>query len=238
MTRSSRLALIGGTSLLESTPFRHATPVEVTTPYGVVTLLEQAGLLFLQRHGWADYTPPHRINHHANLYALQQAGAERVLAVGSVGSLRLDLSPGTLVVPDDFYAPHLGISYFDDQRGHRVPEFHPQWRAHLLESWQQTVLPPPRSHGIYWQTLGPRFETPTEIRLLAPHVHLVGMTIASECILAGELDLPYAALCMVDNFANGLRAEKLSYAAFQAQVQANKALLLHTIQVLLEELVI
>ena len=236
MSHAPRLALIGGTSLLESASFSRATPRPVTTPYGVVTLLEQEGLLFLQRHGLAEYTPPHRINHRANLYALQHAGAERVLAIGSVGSLRLDLPPGTLVLPDDFYAPHLSLSFFEDQRGHRIAEFDPQWRASLLEAWQRTTLPPPRSQGIYWQTIGPRFETPTEIRLFAPHVHLVGMTVASECILAAELGLPYVALCMVDNFANGIGAEKLSYASFKAQVQANQAVLLQTIQVLIKEL--
>ncbi|MEO5363686.1 MAG: MTAP family purine nucleoside phosphorylase [Magnetococcus sp. DMHC-8] len=236
MAHSQRLALVGGTSLLDAAPLRRATPLSVPTPHGAVTLLEQDGILFLQRHGLEGYTPPHLINHHAHLYALQQAGATRVLAIGSVGSLRLDLPPGTLVVPDDFYAPQVNLSCFTDQRGHRAPEFHPEWRARLLAVWQQTVLPPPRDGGIYWQTTGPRFETPAEIRLLAPHVHLVGMTIAAECILAGELELPYAALCIVDNFANGIQADKLSYASFKAQVQANKTLLLHTIQTLVEEL--
>ncbi|MBF0160651.1 MAG: MTAP family purine nucleoside phosphorylase [Magnetococcales bacterium] len=236
MKKVPRLALVGGTSLLESALFRHATPRSVATDRGVVTLLEQEGVLFLQRHGLTAYTPPHRINHHANLLALQQAGAERVLAIGSVGSLRLDLPPGTLVLPDDFYAPHVNLSFFEDQRGHRAPEFDPQWRAAVLEAWQRTALPLPHTQGIYWQTIGPRFETPAEIRLLAPHVHLVGMTVASECILAGELGLPYAALCMVDNFANGICAEKLSYESFKVQVHANEAVLQHAIQVLIKEL--
>ena len=58
--------------------------------------------------------------------------------------------------------------------------------------------------GVYWQTIGPRFETPAEIRMIAPHADLVGMTIASECVIAGELGLEYAAICVVDNLANGL----------------------------------
>ncbi|MEO5340067.1 MAG: MTAP family purine nucleoside phosphorylase [Magnetococcus sp. MYC-9] len=236
MPHAPSLALIGGTSLLESALFRHATPREVTTPYGTVILLEQDGLLFLQRHGLQRYTPPHRINHHANLHALQQAGVDRVLAVGSVGSLRPELPPGSLVVPDDFYAPHLSPTFFDDQRGHRPPEFHPQWRADLLDGWRQSGLPAPHTSGVYWQTLGPRFETPAEIAVMAPHVHLVGMTVASECILAGELDLPYAALCMVDNFANGIQQQKLSFDSFKAQVHANEAVLVATLQALIKVL--
>ena len=236
MTSSSSLALIGGTSLLESPQFRDATPLPMGTPYGPVTLLEQNGILFLQRHGLEQYTPPHLINHRANIHALHQAGAQRVLSIGSVGSMRQDILPGTMVVPDDFYAPHLGISFFEDQRGHKPPGFHPTWRETILEHWQRSGLPLPQIGGIYWQTIGPRFETPAEIRILQPHVHLVGMTVAAECILAGELDLPYAALCMVDNFANGIHEEILSYESFKAQVHANEVQLRHTIKALIREI--
>lgn len=233
MTTSPRLALVGGTSLLESSLFRDATPIPMVTPYGPVTLLDQDGLLFLQRHTLDAYTPPHRINHQANIHALHQAGAKRILSVGSVGSLRDTILPGTLVVPDDFYAPHLGISFFDDQKGHKVPGFHPQWRETILETWRASNLPPPHTQGVYWQTIGPRFETPAEIRMHQPHVHVVGMTVAAECILAGELDVPYAAICMVDNFANGLSNETLSYESLKARVHANEALLLKTIKTLI-----
>lgn len=232
MSAPLRLAIVGGTSLLESSLFRAATPRPFSTPYGPVTLLEHNGMLFLQRHGLKTYTPPHHINHRANIHALHQAGAERVLSIGSVGSMRDTIPPGTLVVTDDFYAPHLGLSFFDDQQGHKAPGFHPQWRQTLLDTWQRSDLSPPHIGGIYWQTLGPRFETPAEIRILQPHVHVVGMTIASECILAGELDLPYAAICMVDNFANGLCEKPLSYASFKAQVRDNAVLLSHTLQTL------
>ena len=73
----------------------------------------------------------------------------------------------------------------------------------------------PRDGVVYWQTRGPRFETPAEIRLIAPHADLVGMTIASECIVAGELGLEYAALCVVDNLANGLAEGELDVAALE-----------------------
>lgn len=237
MSSPLRLALVGGTSLLESSLFRDATPWTLSTPYGSVTLLEQEGILFLQRHGLETYTPPHRINHRANLYALQQAGVQQILSVGSVGSMRESILPGTVVVPDDFYAPQVGISFFEDQRGHKAPGFHKQWRETVLTIWQNSDLPQPLNQGVYWQTLGPRFETPAEIRLFQPHVHVVGMTVASECILAGELDLPYAALCMVDNYANGIGAEALSYESFKAQVHANETRLIHIVQTLIKEIV-
>lgn len=229
-----RTALIGGTSLLESPLFAGAARRTEKTPHGPVVLMEHGELLFLQRHGVESYTPPHLINHRANLKALQQAGAERILAVGSVGSLRLDIPPGAMVVPDDFYAPHLGLSYFEDVRGHRAPAFDASLRQRILSVWQRSSLPPPVAGGVYWQTIGPRFETPAEIRAHQPIAHVVGMTVAAECILACELEIPYAALCMVDNYANGLVAEPLSYEAFRQQVRANEARLLLTVETLLQ----
>ena len=234
MPQPYRLALVGGTSLLESPLFQGAEPQLFTTPYGEVTLLEKAGILFLQRHGLESYTPPHRINHRANFYALHQSGVEKILAVGSVGSMRENIVPGTLLIPDDFYAPHLGISLFEDQRGHQAPGFHRQWRATIVDHLQQANLEQLFLHGTYWQTVGPRFETPAEIRMMQPHVHVVGMTVAAEVILAGELELPYAAICMVDNFANGIGDEALSYATFKTQVNANEAQLLNTLNTLIE----
>lgn len=226
-------ALIGGTGLLESDRFRHAPRRQVTTPFGPVTLLEAGEWLFLQRHGLEGYTPPHRIDHRANLSALHQAGARRILALGSVGSLRRELGPGRFVLPDDFLAPWANPTLFDDLRGHQAPAFHPTWRQELLTAWERAGLPPLVAGGVYLQTTGPRFETPAEIRLFAPHAHVVGMTVASECILAGELGLPYAALCLVDNLANGLAVEPLSYEGFKAQVRANQATLLSSLDALM-----
>jgi 5'-methylthioadenosine phosphorylase len=64
--------------------------------------------------------------------------------------------------------------------------------------------------GVYWQVAGPRIETAAEVRLIAQHAHVVGMTVASECIVAGELGIPYAALCVVDNLANGVTTQALT----------------------------
>ena len=64
--------------------------------------------------------------------------------------------------------------------------------------------------GVYWQTNGPRFETPAEVRMLAAHADVVGMTVASECVAANQLGLEYAAVCVVDNLANGIGVETLT----------------------------
>ncbi len=66
---------------------------------------------------------PHEIDHAANLRPLVEQGCDRVLAIGSVGSLSADLPVGSLVCPDDFIALHLGLSVFADERAHGVPGF-------------------------------------------------------------------------------------------------------------------
>jgi 5'-methylthioadenosine phosphorylase len=179
------------------------------------------GAAVVQRHGAADeYVLPHDIDHAANLRPLLEQGCDRVLAIASVGSLRTDLPVGSLACPDDFIALQIGDSIFDDTRAHTAPGFAARWRGELLAVWSE-VGEPPIDGGVYWQTIGPRFETPAEIRMIAPHADLVGMTIASECVIAAELGLEYAAVCMVDNLANGLGEDQLSVAEMQADRLVN-----------------
>jgi 5'-methylthioadenosine phosphorylase len=64
--------------------------------------------------------------------------------------------------------------------------------------------------GVYWESRGPRLETPAEIRLAAAHASVVGMTIASECVAAADLGLAYAAVCVVENLANGVGEDELT----------------------------
>jgi 5'-methylthioadenosine phosphorylase len=194
------------------------------------------GAAIVQRHGDAeDYVLPHQIDHVANLRALAEQGCDRVLAIASVGSLKRELPVGTLVCPDDFIALHLGLSIFADQRAHAAPGFDARWRAELIEAWAAGGAAP-RDGGVYWQTIGPRFETPAEIRMLAAHADVVGMTVASECVVAGELGLDYAALCMVDNLANGLDEGGLSVAELEADRLLNATALREGLEAVLPRL--
>jgi 5'-methylthioadenosine phosphorylase len=183
----------------------------------------EQGAAIVQRHRGADeaFVLPHAIDHAATLRPLVEQGCDRVLAIGSVGSLRPDqLAVGDLVCPDDFIALNLGDSIFDDVRAHSAPGFDPKWRQEVIAAWSEGGQVP-RDGGVYWQARGPRFETRAEIRLMAAHADVVGMTIASECVVARELDLDYAALCVVDNLANGLADEEVSTAAMEADRLVN-----------------
>jgi len=176
------------------------------------------GAAIVQRHRAADgtFVLPHAIDHEANLRPLLEQGCDRVLGIGSVGSLRpAELGVGSLVCPDDFIALNLGDSIHRDARAHSAPGFDSELREEVIAAWSEGGQAP-RDGGVYWQARGPRFETPAEIRLMAEHAHVVGMTIASECVVAGELGLAYAALCVVDNLANGLGESAISVAELEA----------------------
>jgi 5'-methylthioadenosine phosphorylase len=188
----------------------------------------------LQRHGERDYTLPHRIDHAANIRSLLEAGCDRALAIGSVGSLKEGIGVGSLVCPDDFIALQLGVTTFDDARAHIAPGFDHDWRERVLAA--SAAIDGLLDGGVYWQAIGPRFETPAEIRMIASHADLVGMTMASECILAGELGLAYAAICAVDNLANGIGAGPLSVAELESDRDANAIRLHDTLDALLPEL--
>ncbi len=231
-----RLAVVGGHGILGTQFATGASHVDVETPYGSVTVLDAGPHVVLQRHGLDRFTSAPYINHRAHLRALADLGCDRILGLGSVGSLRADIPVGTFVVPNDFIALHLGISFFENAEGHQSPGFDGNWRAAVLERWGANTDVPLRDGGVYWQTIGPRFETQAEIRLLAGHADLVGMTIASECVLAGELRIPYAAVCVVDNLANGVGDTPLTVAEFHAGAAANRTKLLAALDAVLPAL--
>jgi 5'-methylthioadenosine phosphorylase len=115
--------------------------------------------------------------------------------------------------------------------------FDPAWRGRVLATWGAVGAEPPLvDGGVYWQTTGPRFETPAEIRLLATFADLVGMTIGSECAAACQVGLPYAVVCVVDNLANGLATDPLTIAEFESGVASNRARLIAALDLVLPEL--
>ncbi|HMF03538.1 MAG TPA: MTAP family purine nucleoside phosphorylase [Acidimicrobiia bacterium] len=228
-----RLAVVGGHGILGTAFAADASRVEIDTPDGRVSLLDATDWVVIQRHGLDQFVSAPYINYRAHVRALADLGCDRILGLASVGSLRPDLPVGTFVAPDDFIALHLGISFSHGDDGHQSPGFDPAWRRTVAGSWAERTDVPLHDGGVYWQTIGPRFETRAEIRLIAGYADLVGMTIATECILARELGLAYASVCVVDNLANGIDAVPLSMEEFRAGAAANRARLVSALDAVL-----
>jgi 5'-deoxy-5'-methylthioadenosine phosphorylase len=218
--------VIGGSGFDALEALERAAAKAVTTPFGppsapvTVGRIGDAEVAFLARHGAGHAVPPHRINHRANLWALKETGARRVLATGSVGSLKRDLRPGTLAVPHDYLCLGDLPTFHDDTVVHATPT--------LDEGMRRTIIRTARREGarvrgraVYAQTRGPRLETKAEIRLLRDYADVVGMTMASEATLAAELGVAYASLCTVDNYAHGIAPKPLTYEAILKAQRAN-----------------
>ncbi len=164
-------------------------------------------LVLLSRHGRGHTIPPHRVNHRANVAALKEAGCSAILATTACGSLREELAPGSLVVPDQFIdGTHNPVTYCDSFEGtgprHTVmaEPFAAPLRAALLEAARECGTPA-ADGGTVVSIAGPRFSTRAESRMYrAMGCDIINMTVAPECILANEIGIPYAAIAMVTDY--------------------------------------
>ena len=219
---SMRLGIVGGSAFTEGAAPEGTAAVAVGTPDGAVEVYEGDGVAFIRRHG-EPYRPPHRVPHAAHARALMERGVARAVGLCSVGALRPELEPGTVVVPEDYLslAPPPTLQS-GDERLHIVPALDPDLRALLLAAAREAGEGPVHDGGVYAETRGPRFETRAEVRLLADYADVVGMTAASEATVFQEAGLRYAVLGIVDNYANGIGAEPLTTERFEAQLEANR----------------
>ncbi len=222
------LAIIGGSGLSRLSTLDIVRREVFRTPYGepsgpiVFGRLCEEPVMFLARHGFGHTIPPHMVNYRANLWALREAGASAVLSVASVGGIRADLVPGSLVVPHQILDYTWGRShtFFErtDEAVHHIDFTHP-----YDESLRQRILACAQQAGeamfdgaVYAATQGPRLETAAEIdRLERDGADLVGMTGMPEAALAREIALPYAAINVVANFGAG-RADSAGGIAFES----------------------
>ncbi len=219
---TGRLAVIGGSGLYSMEGLHSRESHLVDTPYGLTSgpvttgYLDGEAVVFLARHGEDHSVAPHRINYRANIWALAEAGAERILAVCSVGGIGVECVPGTLVLPDQIIDYTWGREQTFVEAGDPVAhtDFTQPYSAGLrarvievLEAMDANFVP----NGTYAATQGPRFETAAEInRLARDGCSVVGMTGMPEAVLARELEIPYAAVCPVGNLAAGISPAELS----------------------------
>ena len=210
------LAVIGGSGLAQLGNLEVRRRKLSRTPYGepsgalAIGRIADCDVLFLARHGDGHSIAPHEVNYRANLWALKDAGANEVVSVASVGGIRNDTWPGTLVLPHQIidYTWGRGATFFE---GAGVPVNHIDFtepysrglRERLLEAagrCGETLA----DGGVYAATQGPRLESAAEInRLERDGADLVGMTGMPEASLAREISLEYATIAVVANYAAG-----------------------------------
>jgi 5'-methylthioadenosine phosphorylase len=210
------LAIIGGSGLTKLANLEVGRRKVARTPYGepsgALTYGRIGGreVVFLARHGYGHTIAPHEVNYRANLWALKHAGADSVVSVASVGGIRNDIWPGTILLPHQvidytwgrastfFEGPGAPVNHIDF-----TEPYSRELRARLLKAAAasgERVM----DGGVYAATQGPRLETAAEInRLERDGADIVGMTGMPEAALAREIGLEYAAIAVVANYAAG-----------------------------------
>jgi 5'-methylthioadenosine phosphorylase len=216
-----KVAFLSGTSIVNSTLFAAWEVRTIETRYGPVTCKQRGDFVLINRHGYGLPVPPHSINYRANIRALADLGYQDVLSVNSVGSLKPELPPGTLVSCSDYVGLQQGpVTFFDTELKGGAPGI----ANNLIPLLVEKLAPEFKIHPgkVYVQMRGPRFETKAEIRIVKEWGDVVGMTAAHEADLCGEIGLRYNSLAIIDNYANGLMATEIDFAKFKELVKANQ----------------
>ncbi len=196
--------------------FEERETIDVNTSYGSVSVLMgnvgRHEIFFINRHGKDANIPPQRISYRANLQALSSSHVDCVISIGTVGSLKMSISPGDFVVPHDFFDMTCcrDMTFFDTKRVHvdMTDPFCPSLRKNLIAACGRKDAIHVHQKAIYVATQGPRLESVAEIKFYATIGDIVGMTLVPEVVLAREIGMCFASLCVVCNMAAGMQ-EKL-----------------------------
>ncbi|TXK93544.1 S-methyl-5'-thioadenosine phosphorylase [Methylococcaceae bacterium HT1] len=216
-------AIIGGSGLTQIESINIIEQKAYQTPYGspssACTIGEFNGQknIFLARHGDPHTIAPHKINYRANLWALKQAGAEQIIAVAAVGGITPEMYPARIAIPEQIidYSYGRKHTFFaeDSEAVHHIDftnPYDPDLRQQIIQNAENLQLNI-QADGVYGCTQGPRLETSAEItRMQRDGCDLVGMTGMPEAALARELEIPYACIAVIANWAAGKSAGEIT----------------------------
>jgi len=205
------LGVIGGSGLYEFDELTDVERIRVETPFGdpsdeiVVGSLAGRRVAFLPRHGRGHRILPSALNFRANVHALKQLGVERLVSIGAVGSLREEIVPGHLVVPDQFFDRSFGrpSTFFEDGVVAHV-QFGDPTCARLsaaVAAAAGTTGATVHRGGTYVCMEGPHFSTRAEsnfYRSIGGSV--IGMTALQEAKLAREAEMCFASLALSTDY--------------------------------------
>ncbi len=206
------IGVIGGSGLYQIDELQDVQEVRVSTPFGepsdafITGTLDGVKMVFLPRHGRGHRFLPSEVNYRANIYGMKQLGVERIISVSAVGSMREDIAPGHIVIPDQF---------FDRTQGKRASTFfgngivgHVQFAdpvckdlATLVYEAAQEAGATVHRGGTYVCIEGPNFSTRAESNIYRSWgVDIIGMTNIPEARLAREAEICYATVALATDY--------------------------------------
>ena len=235
-----KIAIIGGTGVYSPASLQDFQKRLVQTPYGAALCncgeLYGNQVVFITRHGPKHSVAPHMINYRANIWALKSLGVEEIFATTAVGSCNPEMQAGHFVVCDqliDLTKNRINTFFDNPVRGVAHADFTQPYCAtlrnkviHCLAETDITF----HKTGCYVCTEGPRFETAAEVKMAAIlGGDLLGMTNATESVLAREAEMCYTNCSIVTNMGAGISKTPLSHQEVEEAMQKsakNMALLI------------
>lgn len=211
MSEQVTLAIIGGSGLYSMAGLSEPVEHNIDTPFGrtsapvVVGTLAGQRVAFLARHGLGHHITPTEVPYRANIYALKSLGVQRIVSVSACGSLKEELAPGHIVIPDQIY---------DHTHGRARSFFGEGFVAHIsvaepfcsdlsdqLESAVRAAGGTTHRGGSFITIEGPRFSTKAESNTFRSWgMSIIGMTAAPEAFLAREAEICYATMAHVTDY--------------------------------------
>ncbi|HJZ84160.1 MAG TPA: S-methyl-5'-thioadenosine phosphorylase [Polyangia bacterium] len=209
--RVKTIGVIGGSGLYEIEGLSEIEQRKLDTPFGapsdeyVIGRLGQARLAFLPRHGRGHRIAPHEINFRANIFGMKQLGAEWIISVSAVGSMREDILPGDMVIVDQFFdrTKNRPSTFFGDGVVGHIAFADPVCGplAAIVATASEKVGARTHRGGTYLCIEGPQFSTRAEsLTYRKWGVAVIGMTNLTEAKLAREAEICYSTLALATDF--------------------------------------
>jgi 5'-methylthioinosine phosphorylase len=224
----NKIAVIGGTGLTSLAGVEITETREVDTPYGSPSSALSFGkigdkeIIFLPRHGNPHTIAPHKINYRANIHALKENGVSNIIAINAVGGITSEMRPARIVIPEqiiDYTYGRKHTFFEEDQDQVTHIDFTNPYSSDLGNQLATASLMSGLDvfiGGVYAATQGPRLETAAEVKKLEKDgCDIVGMTGMPEAALARELDINYACLALVVNWAAGKSDGEITMAVIE-----------------------
>ena len=206
------LAVIGGSGLYDLPELTERQKQLIDTPFGkpsapVVTgIIDGKKIAFLARHGIGHTLSPSEVNYRANIFALKMLGVQNIVSVSACGSLREDLAPGDIVIPDQLFDNTRGRqrSFFGDGLVAHISVAEPfcmNLNDRLSQVFSQMGFKKVQSGGSLITIEGPRFSTRAESNVFRSWgLSIIGMTTSPEAFLAREAEMCYSVMAHVTDY--------------------------------------
>lgn len=227
------LGIIGGSGFYSMPGFTEQEEVQIDTPFGKPSAPPLRGkisgrpVVFLARHGQGHHYSPTTVPYRANIWALRELGVKRIIAVSACGSLREDIKPRDLVIPDQLWdiTKRRVSTFFDKSIVAHISFADPFCTAmpdQIMAAGQELNLPIHRG-GTYTCMEGPQLSTRAESEVHRKlGMSVIGMTAAQEAKLAREAELCFSLIAAVTDYDVWFEGEEVTVEQVIANMNANR----------------